>query len=136
MTVYARAHVMRNIVATLEAVSYANQLSKARLIPDTPIQTMRTLVPDGVIQDIDSTVWSLELSGVQDYGAGGLADALNDASGTVLTLILQPKAGTGQDTATCEVLCLPVEFGGEQGSFRTFDTTLPVIGQPVFSQSS
>jgi hypothetical protein len=135
MPAYPRAHVIRNAILTLEAVDYANQVNKARLVPDTPIQTMRTLVPDGQIQDVDSTVWTLELSGIQDYGAGGLAAALAAAAGTQLTLVLQPKAGSAQDKVTCEVMCLPVEFGGEQGTFRTFEAELPIVGDPVFAQS-
>lgn len=136
MTVYARAHVMRNVILTLEAVTYANQVTKARLVPDTPIQSLRTMVPDGVVVDVDSTMWTLELSGVQDYGTGGLAAALNAASGTYLSLILQPKSGSAQDSVACEVLCVPVEFGGEQGVFRTFEGEFAIQGQPVFSQSA
>lgn len=133
---YARAMVIRNPTITLESVAYANQVSKARLVPDTPIQTMRTF--GGVDQDRDTPSWTLELAGHQDRGAGGLADALDDAvaAGTTLTLVLQPKPGTGQDTATCEVVPVPVEFGGEVGAWKAFEVTLAVIDQPVFSQSS
>jgi hypothetical protein len=136
MTAFAGAHVMRNAVITIDDVVYGNQVTKARLVPDTPIQTLRTLVPDGVVQDVDSTIWTLELSGVQAYGTGSLGAALNAASGTQIEVIVQPKAGTAQDVATCTIIAMPVEFGGEQGNFRTFDATFPIVGAPVFSQSA
>lgn len=136
MPAYTRAHVMRDSTVTMAAVTYTNQVSKARLVPDTPVQTKRTLVPDGAIQDVDSTVWMLELSGVQDYGSGGLAAALNDAAGEQVELVIQPKNGTGQDEATVTIIAMPVEFGGEQGAFRTFEASFPVVGQPVIAQSS
>lgn len=124
--------VMRDATVTLETVEYANQVAKARLVPDTPIQQYRTLVPDGAISDIDSSTWTLELTGVQKWTTGGLALALNTAAGTQLTLVLTPKNGTGNATATCEVIAMPVPFGDEQGKFPTFEVTLPVVGSPVF----
>lgn len=133
---YARAMVIRNPTITIESVAYANQVSKARLVPDTPIQTKRTF--GGVDQDRDTPSWTLELAGHQDRGAGGLGKALDDAvaSGSTLTLVLQPKPGTGQDTATCEIVPVPIEFGGEVGNWKEFDTTFAVIDQPTFSQSA
>lgn len=135
MPAYAGAHVMRNASVTIGAVEYANQVTKARLVPDTPIQTLRTLVPDGAIQDIDSTVWTLELSGIQDMLTGGLAKALNDAAGTELDVVLQPKSGSAQSTATFTIIAMPVEFGGEQGNFRTFEGEFPVVGAVTFGTS-
>ncbi|MER5703478.1 hypothetical protein ABT023_16255 [Micromonospora sp. NPDC002296] len=136
MPAAAGAHVFRNAVVTVDDVEYANQLTKARLVPDTPIQTQRTLVPDGVVQDVDSTVWTFEISGLQINVAGGLAKALRDAAGTQIEVTLQPKAGTGQATATFTVLALMPEFGGEQGNWLTQELELPVVGLPVFGLST
>ncbi len=136
MPAYADAHVMRNCKITVETTEYANQVSKARLVPDTPVQTQRTLVPDGVVQDVDSTVWTLELSGLQSTKAGGLAKLFNESVGQQLEVVIQPKLGTGEDTATCTIIAMPVEFGGEQGAFRTFEAEFPVIGQPVFGTAT
>ncbi|SCF06557.1 hypothetical protein [Micromonospora mirobrigensis] len=130
------AHVFRNAIVTVEAVQYANQVTKARLVPDTPIQTVRTLVPDGVVQDVDSTVWTFEMSGLQINGTGGLAKALRDAAGTEVDVTLQLKAGTGQPTATFTIIALAPEFGGEQGSYLTQEMTFPVVGAPVFGTSA
>lgn len=138
MPAYARAHVMKNSTVTIDAVEYNNQLTKARLVPDAPIQTLRTLVPDGVLQDADSATWTLEIAGIQDRGTGGLAKAIDDAvtAGGSLTMVIQPKAGSGQDVATVTIIPVPVEFGGEQGNFRTFEASFAVVGQPAFTQSA
>jgi hypothetical protein len=133
MTAYTGAWVMRNALVKFAGTDFTNQVTKARLIPETPIQTLRTLVPDGAIVDVDSTVWTLELSGIQDWETGGLALYLNTNNGSLVTAIIAPVAGTGKKQATVSVRAIPVEFGGEQGSFGTFDLTLPVNGQPTFA---
>lgn len=133
---YARAMVFRNPTVTIEAVAYTNQVSKARLVPDTPTQTMRTF--GGVDKDRDTTAWTLELAGHQDRGAGGLGDALDDAAaaGLPIEIVIQAKPGTGQDVATCEIVPVPIEFGGEAGAWKAFEQTFEVIDQPVFTQSA
>jgi hypothetical protein len=133
MTAATGAHVYKNALVSLEGTDYANQCRIARLDPDTPIQTYRTLVPDGVVQDVDSPVWTFAVAGLQINVAGGLAKALRDATpGDQLDIVLQPKLGSGQAQATFTVIALPVPFGGEQGAYLTFETALPVLGQPVF----
>lgn len=136
MPAYANAHVMRDATVTVEAVAYTNQVTKARLVPDTPVQSVRTLVPDGQVQDVDSTLWTLEISGLQSTKTGGLAKAFNDAAGDQIEVVIQPKNGTGEDTATVTIIAMPVEFGGEQGAFRTFEAEFPVVGQPAFGTAS
>jgi len=132
----AGALVYRDALVTIATVEYANQVTKATLVPDTPIQTVRTLVPDGVVQDVDSTVWSLELTGLQINSTGGLAKALRTASGTTLAVVLQLKTGSTQPKATFSVIALPMPFGGEQGKFMMADIVLPVVGAPVFADSA
>lgn len=133
---YARAMVFRNPLVTIESVEYAAQCTKARLVPDTPTQTMRTF--GGVDKDRDTTSWTLELAGHQDRGTGGLGDALDDAvaAGGTLTVVIQAKAGAGQDKATVEIVPVPIEFGGESGEWKLFDQTFEVVDQPTFAQSS
>lgn len=128
----AGAYVMRNAVVTIDTVGYANQVTTATLTPEQETQTLRTLVPDGIVQDVDSPVWTLNLAGVQDYvAAQGLARYLTDNAGTKLDLTLEPKAGGV--SATCTVIAKAVPFGGEQGSFVTFEAELPVVGSPTFT---
>ena len=133
MPTFAGAFVLRDATVTIDDVEYANQCTKARLVPDTPIQTLRTLVPDGVIQDVDSSVWTFELTGVASkIGTGSLVKALRDASGTQVECVLTPQNGVGNETATFSVVALPTDFGGDQGNINTVDISLPVVGQPIF----
>lgn len=131
MTAYTGGFVIKNALLSLEGTDFSNQVNKARLVPDVNVQTMRTLVPDGQIVDIDSPVWTLELSGVQDYETGGLADFLRDNAGTLQTAILAPRNASGKQKWTIEVMCLPVEIGGTTGEWATFDAEFPCSGQPV-----
>lgn len=131
------AFVLKNATVTIESVAYANQCSKVRLVPDVPIQTYRTLVPDGAVQDVDSAVWTFEIAGLQINAAGGLAKVLRDATpGDELEVVLAPQAGTGNAQATFTVKALPVPFGDEQGKFSTIEVVLPVVGAPVFGTVS
>jgi hypothetical protein len=137
MTAPTGAYVLRNATITIGATTFSNQLTKAQLVPDTPVQTLKTLVPDGVVQDVDTTSWTLELAGVQDWtNTTGIADSLNDANGTQVDCVLIPKAGVGKPKATFTIVAMPVDFGGEQGSFNTFEATFPVVGEPVFGTES
>jgi len=131
------AIVYKNAVFTIEETSYANQVRRARLIPDTPEQSYRTLVPDGVVVDVDSTLWTLELEGLQIWTAGGLADFLNDNAGTAVDCLLQLASGTGKPTASFSIIAKPMPFGGEQGEFLNSDTmTFTVSGGVTFGTSS
>ena len=133
MAAYAGAFVIKNALVKFGGTDFSNQCTKARLVPDTPEQTLRTLVPDGVVTDTDSTVWTLELSGIQDWETGGLAAFLNTNAGTLQNVIVAPVAGTGKKQATVSVRVKPVDFGGDQGAWSTFDVSLMVQGQPTFA---
>lgn len=129
------AFVLRDALVTVDGTAYTNQLRKARLVPDQPIQTYKTLVPDGAVQDVDSIVWTFELEGLQINIAGGLAAYLRTVSGNQIAVVVQPKSGTGQVKATFTAVALMPEFGGEQGAFLTTSLTLPVVGQPTWGVS-
>jgi hypothetical protein len=137
MVAYARAHVIKNLSLKVEDMEYANQVTKATLTPDQTTQTLRVGVPDGTITDTDSAVWTFSLAGVQDFGSGSLGAALRTAAaaGTDLDVVYIPKNGTSQDQATFVLRPTQIPFGGEVGSFRTFDVDMPVVGQPTFAQS-
>jgi hypothetical protein len=129
------ALVLRDSLFTVDGTDYANQVRKVRLVPDQGIQTYRTLVPDGSVQDIDSAVWTLELEGLQINITGGLAYYLRSVSGAQIACVWQPKTGVGNAKATFTAIAMMVEFGGEQGAFLTDTLTLPVVGAPVFGTS-
>jgi hypothetical protein len=131
------AFVVKNATVTLESIAYANQCTKAKLVPDVPIQSVRTLVPDGAVQDTDSAIWTFEITALQINESGGLAKALRDATpGDELDVVLAPQAGSGKPQATFVIKALPVQFGDDQGKFAMFEAALPVVGQPVFGTVS
>jgi len=125
--------VLKNSMVEVEAVDYANQLTRARLVPETPSQTTRVLVPDGTITDVDSPAWTFELAGLQKLSTGGFAKMLNDAEpGDLLDVVWQPvKDVATQPQYSFTVVAKPVPVGGDQGAQGTFEIVLEVIGQPV-----
>jgi hypothetical protein len=125
-------YVLRDAIVKFGSTVFTNQVQKVRLVPNVTRETFKTLVPDGVVNDV-TTFWELELMGVQDWETGGIADYLNTNAGSVVTVVVAPRSGTGRKQATVSVMCQPVEFGGEQGSLNTFDVTLGCNGTPVFS---
>lgn len=134
MAVASGVYVVRDASVEIDEIEYANQATVARLVPDVPIQSLRTLVPDGTIVDVDSASWTFELTAVQKNNTGGLAKVLRAlAPGAELDIVLIPKDLAGEDKATFTVIGMPVPFGGPQGQFPTFEAVFPVKGQPVFS---
>jgi hypothetical protein len=126
--------VVKDAVVTVATVEYANQVTSARLVPNTPIQQVRTLVPDGTISDVDSPIWTFEVTILQKNNTGGLVKALRAAApGAEMAVVLTPKDLAGEDTAAFTIIAIPPPFGGEQGSFPTAEMVFPVKGAPVFT---
>jgi len=125
--------VLKDSLFTVEGVDYANQLTRVRLVPDVPVQNVRTLVPDGNITDVDSAAWTLEIAGIQKLATGGLLKLLNDSEpGTLLDVEWEPlKDAVGQPNYVFQVKSMPGPVGGDQGAFATFEMVLQVEGQPV-----
>jgi hypothetical protein len=133
---YARARTIRNPASfKVDGVEYKDQVSKVRLVPDTPTQTMRTW--GGVDVDRDSTAWVLEVTGHQDRGTGGFAKALETAiaANDTCDFEIVPRTGIGEDKAAGTFVPVPVEFGGEAGSWKSFEAEFGVLDQPTFSQT-
>lgn len=134
MTAPAGAYVLRDALFTVVGTDYANQCTSVVMTPEQETQTLKTMVPDGIVQDVDTATWTLSINGIQDYvAAQGLARFLTDNSGVQLAIVFEPKKGGV--TATATVVGKAVPFGGEQGAFTTFDVQLPMIGAPVFDPS-
>jgi hypothetical protein len=128
------AYVLKNAVVTIDSVEYANQARIARLVPDQPTQTYRTLVPDGTVTDVDSPAWTFELTGLQVNKTGGLAKALRAlAVGEQVDVTLAPRDLVGDDQADFTIVAMMPQFGGEQGSFAEIELVFGVVGQPVFT---
>lgn len=111
-------------------VDYTNQLDTATVTPDQSTQTKRTLVPDGTLQDVDSSVWTITLAGIQDYvAARGLSRYLYDHEGEKAKFTVEPIAGGVGMTGICTIKAVP--FGGETGNWAEFSVELPCDGKPT-----
>jgi len=113
----------------------SNAIGKMRLVPDTPVQTFNTIVPDGTLQDVGNTAWTFQVTAIQDWGANGIASLLNTNAGDTVACVMAPKNGAGKN-ATFNIVAMPVDFGGDSGSYNSFDATFPVVGSPVFGDES
>jgi hypothetical protein len=134
MAAASGVYVVKDASVKVATVEYANQVTSARLVPNTPIQQVRTLVPDGTISDVDSPIWTFELTVLQKNNTGGLVKALRTAApGDELAVVLSPKDLDGEDTAAFTIIAVPPPFGGEQGAFPTAELVFPVKGSPVFT---
>jgi hypothetical protein len=128
------AFVVKNAIVTIDSVEYANQVRIARLVPDQPTQTYRTLVPDGAVTDSDSPTWTFEVTGLQVNKTGGLAKALRAlAIGEQVDVVLAPRDLVGDDQAEFTIVAMQPQFGGEQGSFAEIELVFGVVGQPAFT---
>jgi len=121
-------------VIEIDDVDYAEWATTALLTGEAPVQTLRTLVPDGAIVDTDSAAYTFQLAGPQ---SSPLYAALLAAEGGEVEVVFQAEHGTGKAVRTFTAKVpegLP--FGGQQGAFRTFDVSLPVSGSPARSVSA
>jgi hypothetical protein len=127
------ARVYKNASITIDAVEYENQINRAELVPETPIQTYRALVPDAIYQDVDSPSWTFAVDCLQINRSGGLAHALRALTpGEEVEVVLAPEDGVGDDEATFTIKAMVPSFGGTQGAYLTNTLVFPVVGQPVF----
>jgi hypothetical protein len=134
MAVATGVYVLRDAIVSVDGVEYNNQCTVARLVPSQNIQTLPTLVPDGVLQDVDTPTWVFEVTCVQKNNTGGLVKALRAMTiGEVVEVILAPTDLVGEDQATFDIVALKPPFGGTQGQFPTLELSFPVQGQPVFA---
>lgn len=125
--------VLKDSEVTIEGTDYANQMTRSRLVPEVPTQTVRTLVPDGTISDVDSPAWTWEIAGIQKLATGGLLKLLNDAEpGALLDVVWAPLQGVaGQPQYSFTVKAKPAPIGGDQGAFAQFELVLELEGEPV-----
>ncbi len=104
--------LMKYAVVKIDDVDYAEYATTALLNGDTPTQTLRTLVPDGIITDTDSAAWTFQLAGAQGTA---LSAALRAAQGNPVEVVFQAEHGTGKETATFDAIVPAMPLGGAQG---------------------
>jgi len=118
--------------------SYSCQVKRFALVPEPGEETtVSTLCASGSWTEIGTATWTLEIDGVQGWGASdGLARFLFDNEGQQLTFQVDqygdahtPTAEEPGFTGTCRAV--PVAYGGEKDTFAEFEAVLPVSGKPT-----
>ena len=109
------------------------QLRSVELTPDTNIERIKTMCPDGQYSEVDEPEWTLALGYLNGNVATGdpqaLADYLLANKGAKTDFIFRPRAG-GKGYSG-QVTLLAGSIGGSQGSYSEGSVDLPVDGQPV-----
>lgn len=133
-------YVLKDIVLTVEADDYARHVSTARLEPSTTAEkiTWHGLSPDAEFSEggTPETTWALNLTYAQDWDTdNSLSQYLLDNAGETKTVVLQPKAGSGQKTFTVDVVIAPGPIGGDYNTVQTGTVSLNVNGQPAVGET-
>lgn len=111
------------------------QLRSVTLTPDTNIERVKTLCPQGQFAAVDDPEWNLELGYL--YGRdtediqGTLGRFLLANSGQKIPFSFAPWSGDTDEGYTGTVTVVPGALGGEQGGFSEQSVSLPLEGQPV-----
>lgn len=129
-------HVLKDIVLSVAADDYARHVSTARLEPTTTAEkiTWHGLSPDAAFSESGTpeTTWALVLTYAQDWNTeNSLSQYLLDNAGEAKTVVLQPRAGSGQKTFTVEAVIAPGPVGGDYNTVAVGTVTLGVNGQPT-----
>ncbi len=128
--------VLKDAIVSVDGTEYQATVKTAMFTPTTNTQTYPVMVPEGAIQDVDNAVWTLQVVGLQDWGASGLSKYLKDNHGTQVDVTVTPVAVNGWPEINATVICMSPPFGGTAGEFAEMDVTLPVVGQPAFANAS
>lgn len=113
-----------------DGANYKCQLRSVTLTPDTNVERIKTLCPEGQYSNVDDPEWNLDLGYLMgtDEDMGSLSDYLLENQGDKVPFWFAPIAGGPGYTG--ETTLVPGPIGGEQGSFSEQSVSLPVDGQP------
>ncbi len=126
------AVVLKNWSLKMGSQEVGNQCMKAQLVPSSTVQSLKTAVPGGVVQDVDNAAWTLQLTGVENMTPStGIGAILFNGEGSVISCEFVPHKVTGQPKFTFDIIATPLPIGGEAGQFNTGDVSLPIQGKPT-----
>jgi hypothetical protein len=88
-----------------------------------------------VASNAEPETYSLVMRAGQDYSSTGLARFLWDNKGAIADILLNAHGQTaalGAETPAIkgQVTLIPVQYGGEVGTFAEFEVTLPFVTTP------
>ncbi|MFV0446392.1 MAG: hypothetical protein ACK5Q5_22695, partial [Planctomycetaceae bacterium] len=128
------ADVILGDIGTIGA-NFKLQVRSVRLTPNTNVQTIKTVDPQGVFSETDTTEWVLEIAYLDGYddGEGTAAELLSqflfDHSGELLPFEMRARSG-GRGWSG-DVRIIPGGSGGGQGEWGEQTVSLPLDGQPT-----
>jgi hypothetical protein len=91
-----------------------------------------------VASNAEPETYALVMRAGQDYSTTGLARFLWDNKGAIADVVLnahgQAVANSADTPAvTGQVTLIPVQYGGEVGTFAEFEVTLPFVATPTLA---
>jgi hypothetical protein len=91
-----------------------------------------------VASNVSPESYALVMRAGQDYTATGLARFLWDNNGLIGDIVLNAFAQTAVPGAATpavkgQVVLVPVQYGGEVGTFAEFEVTLPFVAKPTLA---
>ena len=113
------------------------ELSKAELTPAITMKDAGSLCgPAELPGDIK---WTLDLEGFQSYATADLSRYLFDHRRETVpfTLVCKDEAVSATNPEISgDVVCVPGQFGGTQSEIAVFTASLPLVGEPTFSDTA
>lgn len=120
------------------AAAYECHVRRAAVVP-TPGETVtyQPLCSDASYSETAADTFALELIGVQDWSATGLARLLWDNAGEDVTFSIAAygaiAAATPAMTGVCKAVRPP--YGGTGDEWAEFDLELPIVGIPALDST-
>jgi len=101
------------------------------------VVTYQTLCPNGTLQQVAPSTYSVRLKGVQDWDAtGGISAFLWTNHGQTARIVIQAHGATAAYAAAtpgmdAQVVLLEGTYGGESGKYAEYDVELPCTTRPT-----
>lgn len=135
-TIAVQPFVLKNALLKIGADNYEKHVSQVELRPTVKADkvTWVNITPDVPYSEAANpeTTWDLVITYAQDWEtADSLSQYLMDNAGTVKSVELAPRAGTGRKTFTINATIVAGPIGGSAGAVAVGSVTLPCDGQPV-----
>jgi hypothetical protein len=116
---------------------YVCEVTRVELTNDVTMVDTGSLC--GAAQQPGKIQWTLNMDGYQAYETTTLWRYLWDHSRQQAEFLIIPKdttVGTGNPAVTGTVICVPATLGGTREEVAAFTVALPVVGDPLLSDTA
>lgn len=130
----AKGHVRRSVVLTVDSVSYECEVTNVTLTPNVTTATSTVLCDDGVIQDVGTPVWTLDVDYLVDHNPDSFYRFLLGNVGATAAYSYEPDPVNAPGvTYDGTLVVIPGPAGGAPGTFESGSVSLPVNGTPAIT---